>query len=306
MMIAAVTRADRTIAVPRTVASGGDFEAVLTTQASAPARGQDNRTSAAAAVAAFDLDYSNVEHSQADYEAYYAEGARNVSAAQGLPEGKYDFTAMTPRELRIATGHLVMSGAVKFGDIVHLAMQARPMGPSGESVPIDRATDWFAVADDQIANARARHETGIIPYLQSATAALQRFQMKSDWPAGATTLASSTSSSATGSAMKSDWPAGATTLASSTSSSATGSAKLDAALEAFRKEGKMTPAERMRRQVMKEMKITEDDLKAMPPEQRDATEKKIGEEVALRLKKLGIDGGGTGTRSVEEYVAAQG
>ncbi|WP_426289604.1 hypothetical protein [Sphingomonas sp. DC4900] len=282
MMIAAVTRADRTIAVPRTVASGGDFEAVLTTQASAPARGQDSRTSAAAAVAAFDLDYSNVEHSQADYEAYYAEGARNVSAAQGLPEGRYDFTAMTPRELRIATGHLVMSGAVKFGDIVHLAMQARPMGPSGESVPIDRATDWFAVADDQIANARARHETGIIPYLQSATAALQRFQMKSDRPAGATTLASSTPSSATG------------------------SAKLDAALEAFRKEGKMTPAERMRRQVMKEMKITEDDLKAMPPEQRDATEKKIGEEVALRLKKLGIDGGSAGMRSVEEYVAAQG
>ena len=282
MMIAAVTRADRTIAVPRTVASGGDFEAVLTTQASAPARGQDSRTSAAAAVAAFDLDYSNVEHSQADYEAYYAEGARNVSAAQGLPEGRYDFTAMTPRELRIATGHLVMSGAVKFGDIVHLAMQARPMGPSGESVPIDRATDWFAVADDQIANARARHETGIIPYLQSATAALQRFQMKSDRPAGATTLASSTPSSATG------------------------SAKLDAALEAFRKEGKMTPAERMRRQVMKEMKITEDDLKAMPPEQRDAPEKKIGEEVALRLKKLGIDGGSAGMRSVEEYVAAQG
>ncbi|WP_426260347.1 hypothetical protein [Sphingomonas sp. DC1100-1] len=277
-----MTRADRTIAVPRTVASGGDFEAVLTTQASAPARGQDSRTSAAAAVAAFDLDYSNVEHSQADYEAYYAEGARNVSAAQGLPEGRYDFTAMTPRELRIATGHLVMSGAVKFGDIVHLAMQARPMGPSGESVPIDRATDWFAVADDQIANARARHETGIIPYLQSATAALQRFQMKSDRPAGATTLASSTPSSATG------------------------SAKLDAALEAFRKEGKMTPAERMRRQVMKEMKITEDDLKAMPPEQRDATEKKIGEEVALRLKKLGIDGGSAGMRSVEEYVAAQG
>ncbi|WP_295560790.1 hypothetical protein [uncultured Sphingomonas sp.] len=282
MMIAAVTRAERTIAVPRTVASGGDFEAVLTTQASAPAKGQNSRTSAAAAVAAFDLDYSNVEHSQADYEAYYAEGARNVSAAQGLPEGRYDFTAMTPRELRIATGHLVMSGAVKFGDIVHLAMQARPMGPSGESVPIDRATDWFAVADDQIANARARHETGIIPYLQSATAALQRFQMKSDRPAGATTLASSTSSSATG------------------------SAKLDAALEAFRKEGKMTPAERMRRQVMKDMKITEDDLKAMPPDQRDAMEKTIGEEVALRLKKLGIDGGGAGTRSVEEYVAAQG
>ena len=44
----------------------------------------------------------------------------------------------------------------------------------------------------------------------------------------------------------------------------------------------------------------------MPPEQRDATEKKIGEEVALRLKKLGIDGGGAGTRSVEAYIAAQG
>lgn len=191
---------------------------------------------------------------------------------------------MSARELRIATGHLVMSGAVKFGDLAHLTLQVLPAGPAGESQPVDRSTDWFAVTDGQIANARARHETAIIPYLQSGTAALQRFQTKSDRPQGATTLASSTSASAT----------------------AATSTKLAEALEAFRKEGRMTPAERMRRQVMKDMKLTEDDLKAMPPEQRDALEKTIGEEVAMRLKKLGIDGGGAGTRTVEEMIAAQG
>lgn len=275
MMIAAVTRADRAIAMPSMGRRQAGFEAALAAQAT-PAAGDDARTSAAAAVAAFDLDYGAGGHSRADVEAHYAEGARTVSAAQGLPEGRYDFSAMSPRELRIVTGHLVLSGVARCDAMAQLTA---PIDTGDGSTTAGAPTDWLATLNHRITDAKARVDGDAI-YLESAGFTLQRFHTKSDRAPGAGPLASS--------------------------APMTAGAKLDAALEAFRKEGKMTPAERMRRQVMKEMKITEDDLKAMPPEQRDATEKKIGEEVALRLKKLGIDGGGAGTRSVEEYVAAQG
>lgn len=282
MMIAALNRADRTVAVPRSGVSGmAGFDALLTTHATAsPARQTaefNARTEAAAAVASFDLGYSNVEHSQAEFDAYYAEGARQVSAAQGLPAGQYDFSAMSPRELRIVTGHLVTSGAVKFGDVAHLTLQV--VNIDGSRLP-DRPTDWYAVVDDQIASAKARHEDGVIPYLQSAVDALQRFQAKSDRPAGVRSIVSSVPLRST--------------------------VRLDAALEAFRKERRMTPAERVRRQVLQEMRLAEADLKAMPAEQRDPLEKTIGEEVALRLKTLGIDLAGAGTRTVAETIAAQG
>ena len=275
MMIAAVSKAERAIAIPSIGGRQAGFEAAFAAQAT-PAALDDARAGATAAVAAFDLDYGYGGHSRADLEAHYAEGARTVSAAQGLPEGRYDFSAMSPRELRIVTGHLVLSGAARFDAMAQLTA---PIDTGDGGTTAGAPNDWLATLNDRITDANARVDGGAI-YLDSARFTLQGFQTKSDRPAGAGPSASSAPVAA--------------------------GAKLDAALEAFRKEGKMTPAERMRRQVMKEMKITEDDLKAMPPEQRDATEKKIGEEVALRLKKLGIDGGGAGTRSVEAYIAAQG
>lgn len=61
-------------------------------------------------------------------------------------------------------------------------------------------------------------------------------------------------------------------------------AKLKAALAAFRKEASLTPAERARRDVLEAMNLTEDAIKAMTPEQQEATERKIAVEVARRLR----------------------
>lgn len=60
-------------------------------------------------------------------------------------------------------------------------------------------------------------------------------------------------------------------------------AKLREALEAFRKESTLTPAERTRREVLKAMDLTEEAIEAMPPEKRAAIEEKIAEEVARRM-----------------------
>jgi hypothetical protein len=54
------------------------------------------------------------------------------------------------------------------------------------------------------------------------------------------------------------------------------------ATEEFRKYMQMTPAEKIRHGVLSELGITEDQLAAMPPEQREATEKKIAELIAMR------------------------
>lgn len=278
MTIAGIHQTQRTLAwrQPAVVgAAAGSFTAIVTelpaVQGGTTAAPEKTaREKAADAVAAFDMNYNNVDHSQAEFDAYYAEGARQVSAAQGLPEGHYDFSAMSPRELRIVTGDLVRSGAIRFGDVAHLTIQL--VNVDG-TTPGDTSTDWYAVVNEQIANARARNETDSIPYLQSAADALQTFQTKSDRPAGAPSLRP---------------PA-----------PAQGSAKLDAALAAFRKEATMTPAERVRREVLKDMKLTEDALKAMPAEQRQSLEKTIAEEVARRMKARGIDGGSAKDRAAQ-------
>ena len=90
MMIAAVTRADRAIAMPSMGRRQAGFEAALAAQAT-PAAGDDARTSAAAAVAAFDLDYGAGGHSRADVEARYAEGARPSARHRACPRGATTF-----------------------------------------------------------------------------------------------------------------------------------------------------------------------------------------------------------------------
>lgn len=55
------------------------------------------------------------------------------------------------------------------------------------------------------------------------------------------------------------------------------------ALDAFEKEAQMTPRERIRRDVLKENKLTEESLAAMEPNDRDAAEKTIKAEVDRRL-----------------------
>jgi hypothetical protein len=59
--------------------------------------------------------------------------------------------------------------------------------------------------------------------------------------------------------------------------------KLRDALTAFEKETRMTSAERARRDILEDMELTEDALKAMPAEKRNVIEDAIAKEVAKRL-----------------------
>jgi len=47
---------------------------------------------------------------------------------------------------------------------------------------------------------------------------------------------------------------------------------------------KKSPAERLRADILKKLDLTEDDIKAMPPEKRAATEQKIAEEIKRTLE----------------------
>ncbi|WP_242194945.1 hypothetical protein [Sphingomonas hankookensis] len=69
--------------------------------------------------------------------------------------------------------------------------------------------------------------------------------------------------------------------------------RLDAALAAFKKKMSMTPAERVRRDVLKSMNLTEEAVEALPPEERAEIEQKVAMEVARRVKVM--EGGGSGT-----------
>lgn len=53
-------------------------------------------------------------------------------------------------------------------------------------------------------------------------------------------------------------------------------------LDEFRKYMEMSPAEKIRYGVLNELGITEEQLAALPPEQREAMEKKIAEMIALK------------------------
>lgn len=57
----------------------------------------------------------------------------------------------------------------------------------------------------------------------------------------------------------------------------------DALYEEFSKWAKMTPAEKIRAQVLESMGLTEESLQAMQPEERAAVEKQIAEEIKRQL-----------------------
>lgn len=47
---------------------------------------------------------------------------------------------------------------------------------------------------------------------------------------------------------------------------------------------KKTPAERLREEILKKLGLTEDDLKSMPPEEREAVEQTIAQEIKRALQ----------------------
>lgn len=69
-----------------------------------------------------------------------------------------------------------------------------------------------------------------------------------------------------------------------TSRTSASAEELGRTLDNFRKEATKTPAERMREQVLKEMELTEDDIKAMSGEERKTVEQQISDEVVRRLR----------------------
>lgn len=60
--------------------------------------------------------------------------------------------------------------------------------------------------------------------------------------------------------------------------------KLNGAMAAFQRETTMTPLERARRDVLKEKLLTENQIQAMSPDDREKTEMMIAEEVMKRLR----------------------
>lgn len=57
-----------------------------------------------------------------------------------------------------------------------------------------------------------------------------------------------------------------------------------AALEAFKAYMAMTPAEKMRDRILKEMGLTEEDIESMPPEQQKAVEETIAQRMQERAE----------------------
>lgn len=53
------------------------------------------------------LSYNNVDHSQEEFDKTVTEGGRMVSLSQGLPEGHYDFSRMTRKELNVALNDII-------------------------------------------------------------------------------------------------------------------------------------------------------------------------------------------------------
>ncbi len=72
-------------------------------------------------------------------------------------------------------------------------------------------------------------------------------------------------------------------------------------VEEFMELAKMTPAERLRKQMLEEMGLTEDSLKTLPPEERKAIEAEIREAIE---QQFGV--GASGESTAELKTAAEG
>ncbi|MDP1028308.1 hypothetical protein Q5H91_13880 [Sphingomonas sp. KR1UV-12] len=185
-----------------------------------------------------------------------------VSAAQGLPNGSYDFTRISPRQM------LVVGRALVSGDAVSAPGIAGAMTLAEQTQAADTPVNFFAYLNQQAgANEKAPGGMSTAFGQRASLAVLTRVQSGSGVPI----------------AYDDNYPTAPRAMTAEEANT-----KLKAAITAFRKEAALTPAQRIRRDVLKDMKLTEDDLKAMPEAEREVAEKKIGEEVARRLKLIGL------------------
>lgn len=212
------------------------------------------------AIAAFDLRLIPTDPAAAGA---FAEGARQVSTAQGLPEGIYDFTYITPRQMTIVGGALIAKGIVKPSAL------AGALDLVGQADASDEPINVFAYLHQQAGQNEKTAGGMAVAFQQKASTAILT-RLHGEWGIPIT--------------YDDNYP----TAPHSLTAEEVG-IKMKEAIAAFVKEASLTPAQRIRRDVLKDMKITEDDLKAMPPADRELAEKTIGEEVARRLEKLGLD-----------------
>lgn len=64
----------------------------------------------------FDFNYTNVNHTQEEYKAHLAEGARRVSEMQGLPEGQYDFSRISAKQALVVMNDLTVNHGATWED----------------------------------------------------------------------------------------------------------------------------------------------------------------------------------------------
>lgn len=102
-----------------TLLSGAASAAADTTGASSSNSGVSISNAAkAAASSSFDFDFSfnNIDHTQEEFKAHYAEGARKISEMQGLPEGQYDLTRISPKMAHVILNDMILNRGVPIGE----------------------------------------------------------------------------------------------------------------------------------------------------------------------------------------------
>lgn len=78
--------------------------------------------------------------------------------------------------------------------------------------------------------------------------------------------------------------------------------KTPTATERFLEEARKSPMERLREQIMKELGISEEDLAALPPDEKRAMEDKIREMIEEKLKQGMRESGAAGSDSAGDAV----
>ena len=236
--------------------------------------GTGDATVAAQTIAAFDLTLSPSDPAAAPV---FAEGARQVSIAQGLPGGRHDFTRITPRQMRIVGGAMIADGTTTRAGL------AGVLDLAGRDPESATPVNFFAYLHQQAGeNEKTPGGMGTAFQQRASIAVMTRAQSAGGVPI----------------TYDDNYPTAPRSLTVEEVNT-----KLKAAIVAFTKEASMTPAQRIRRDALKDMKLTEDELKAMAPAEREVAEKKIGEEVARRLELLG-PGKGAGKQAAEERPVA--
>jgi hypothetical protein len=81
-------------------------------------------------------------------------------------------------------------------------------------------------------------------------------------------------------------------------------ARDEATLKEFRDYMHMTPQQRMRQAILKELGLSEEQLHALPPEQQEAVETEIGKRMRMKLVGQIQDGNPNAQSSLDELAGA--